>query len=673
MRRLTTRRITVFVMTVFLIASTAISGYAAENAVGPGDDFFNYVNEDFLKDKRIDPATGEWSVTSALAEDTDKRTDEIIEELGEHFRSYPKGSTKRKIADYYLSAKDRESREAAGLKGIERFITQVREADSIKELGYAWADISKYSSSLPVLISYETNPSDAERYIYYICGDTTDVDFSSLRKTERDAVKKYIATLLEAAGETEDEAKESAAGVLKYLKDMSYVSNVNYDKYIDVGGKEYCYYSITELQKLYPNLDIARMMEIMGAVMDEYYVIPKDKFIVEDPNFSKALSMKYLKKSKLEIMKDVTVFMLIDSLASQYECMPEAIQKANISVTNKLFELSEEYDFERQAFECTRFLLESEIGKLYTDRYFSEEMKAEARAMVEDIMEAYRNKIASASWLSSKTKNAALKKLDSITLNVGYPDGEWGNAIDTVDIKAVEDGGDCLSNVIAYLRDRAKPETPYEFADKSKWPLGVTEVNAMYSPLSNSVSIPAGILQPPFYLSGDDYDYAYNMGATGYTVAHEITHAFDNNGSKYDGKGNYKNWWTKTDKKRYKKLQNKMIKYYSKYKIHGINVDGELTLAENIADIGGLECVLSLIPNEEEDSLKTFFEGYARSWASKYTKETAKYILKNDEHAPDSVRVNGVVSSMDEFYEAYGVKKGDKMYIEPDKRVRLWN
>lgn len=670
MRKMISGKAVALTMAIVLIISSVTSAYAAEAKAGPGEDFFVYANGEFLEDKTIDFKTGEWSVSSALTDETDSKVDALIRELGTDYRYYPKGSTKRKIADFYLSAIDGESREAAGLKGIEHLITEVRDAKSIKQLGYAWADICNYSDSLPVLVSFSVNPSDADKYIYYISGDTTEVDFSSLGKSDRIAVRKYIATLMEEAGENAEEAKESAIGVFKYLSDMSYVSNVDYDRYIDTGDREYNYYSMSKLQKLYPNLDIAKMMERVSGVMDEYMYIQKFKFLVEDPNFSMALSKKYLRKSKLEVMKDVTVFMLLDSLASQYECMPERIQKANIRISNRLYGLSEKYDFDKQALESVRFLLEDEVGKLYTDKYFSEKMKADALSMVEMIMGAYRTKIENTSWLSAKTKEAAIKKLEAITLNVGYPDGEWGNDIDTADIKAVEDGGDCLSNVIEYLRNGGKPDVPGELVDKSSWPLGVTEVNAMYSPLNNSVSIPAGILQPPFYYFGGDL--AYNMGATGYTVGHEITHAFDNDGAKYDAGGNYKDWWTKADKKRYEAIQNKIIKYYNKYKVLGINVDGEMTLGENIADIGGMECALSLVPDDEE-SLKSFFEGYARGWASKYTKAMAKYYLKNDEHAPDSVRVNAVVSSMDRFYEVYDVKAGDKMYVSPKRRVHLWD
>lgn len=272
--------------------------------------------------------------------------------------------------------------------------------------------------------------------------------------------------------------------------------------------------------------------------------------------------------------------------------------------------------------------------------------------------------------MSDKTKKQAMKKVDKLVVNVGYPEGVWGNGVETANILAPEKGGDCLTNAIEYLKNGNKVKNPTNKVNKKAWPLAVTEVNAMYDCTRNSITIPAGILQEPFFYA--DGNLAENLGGIGATVAHEISHAFDNDGANYDAEGSYKNWWTSKDYKKMRKIQRKMVKYFGSFSMEGIPLDGEMTLPENIADLGAMECVMRLVPADQK-SMEDFFVAYAKSWATKYSKESLENIMKNDEHAPDKLRVNAILSTTDAFYKTYGIVEGDGMYISPKDRVSIWH
>ncbi len=662
------RKISVVILALALSLSFVFSAYAdtakVAGTVRLEDDYFDYVNGEFSKDKVINPETGDWSVTSELAEDTDKRTDEIIKNLGDNIDKYNKDSVERKVAQFYLSAKDTESREKADLKCLKPVLDLVENAKDIKELGNVWAKISIYAYSLPMLPSFDIDPYDADHFVYYVYGDTTDFDFTDFDKKTIKEAKKYISKMLVGYGLKEEEGKAYAKGIAKYFKDMSKAANEGSDD-----EEEYYFYNMSKLKKLYSNLDMEEIMKINEDNLKESIKVNKKEILVGDPNFAKVLNKKYLRNDKLDLMKKLTIFMLLDSFAGQYQCLPERFQKANLELTNFMYGVEEKYDPEKQALESTRFTLEEEVGKLYTDKYFTPKMKEDAKKLVTEVWEAYKTKVKSTKWMSEKTKAGALKKLENLTMNVGYPNGEWGKDVLTCQLASPKEGGDLLTNVLEYMKNSGKTGEPSEFVNKEAWPLGVTEVNAMYDATKNSITIPAGILQPPFYTP--DGDYASNLGGTGVTIGHEITHAFDNDGANYDERGNYRNWWTKKDYRQFKKLQKIMIKHFGALKINDLYIDGKLTLPENIADLGGMEVVVQLVPKDKE-SLRKFFESYARSWASKYTDTYIENLISDDEHAPDKIRVNAILGLTDEFYEAYDLKKGDKMYVPPKKRINIW-
>ncbi len=249
---------------------------------------------------------------------------------------------------------------------------------------------------------------------------------------------------------------------------------------------------------------------------------------------------------------------------------------------------------------------------------------------------------------------------------------KW-NDYSSVDIRSYEDGGSLVENIINIYMDQsnrqfAKLNNP---VDKGEWNMAAFTVNAYYNPLNNEIVFPAAILQEPFY--SQDYSKEKNLGGIGAVIGHELTHAFDNTGAKFNEEGMLENWWTKSDYDEFTNRSQKVINYYSNIEVgDGQHVNGFLTVGENISDLGGVACVLDIAKKSDNPNLKELFENYATIWREISTKELKDYLLKNDPHSPKKVRVNGVLAQFEEFYETYNVEKGDKMYIKPEDRLVIW-
>ena len=292
--------------------------------------------------------------------------------------------------------------------------------------------------------------------------------------------------------------------------------------------------------------------------------------------------------------------------------------------------------------------------------------------MVEDIIAVYKDRIKNLDWMSDETKEQALKKLDTMGIKVGYPD-TWKSIVDDVEIKSVEEGGSYFSNKIALLKaskdnmvaNQGKP------IDKTQWATPVFTVNAFYTPSYNDITFPAAFLQKPIY--DPEKSYEYNLGSVGITIAHEITHAFDNNGAKYDENGNAANWWTEEDYASFVELCIKMAELYDGYEYApGIAINGTLTLSENVADQGALSCVLEIASKSEDPNYEELFYSLARMFSFATTREFAEYVSNNDVHSFGRTRINPLLSNSNEFYNTFGITEKDGMYISPEKRVKIW-
>ncbi|MDR0268008.1 M13 family metallopeptidase, partial [Paenibacillus sp.] len=303
---------------------------------------------------------------------------------------------------------------------------------------------------------------------------------------------------------------------------------------------------------------------------------------------------------------------------------------------------------------------------------FTKEAKQDVEQMVKQFIEVYKERIKALDWMSEATKTKATKKLDKMTVKIGYPD-QWNDYLKDVSIKPFADGGSLFDNMVAINKAGKKQMIASlgQPVDKSKWAMSTYEVNAYYNPQNNEIVFPAGILQAPFYDIKAKHET--NLGAIGMVIAHEISHAFDNEGSAYDENGNAVNWWTSEDFKKFQEKCEQVISYYDHVEVlPGVYNNGKLTLSENIADLGGMAASLQVLSKMEKPDLKAYFEGYATSFRMTMSKETAAYQSTTDMHSANKVRVNRTVSSFPEFYKAYEVTEKDAMYVAPKDRVSIW-
>ena len=329
-----------------------------------------------------------------------------------------------------------------------------------------------------------------------------------------------------------------------------------------------------------------------------------------------------------------------------------------------------EKDFERTVSETVQEKLGFQCGRVFCETYFNEDAKQDVASIIRQIIDVYDNRLAHIEWMTESTRQEARKKLKAITVKVGYPD-EWPQDKLSLVLKSPDQGGVYIDNIMEILKASQDYsfKTRHDPVDRNEWGMTPQTVNAYYNPGNNEIVFPAGILQAPFY--DPQAEPVANLGGIGAVIGHEITHAFDTSGSQYDEKGNLRDWWTAQDKQHFRELAQKVIDYYDTMEVNGIQVNGTLSVTENIADLGGVSCITE-IAREKGYDLKELYHAYGVIWATKYRDEYLSYIMTNDTHSPGITRVNAVLSATDDFYTAFGVREGDGMYRRPEDRPHIW-
>jgi len=311
------------------------------------------------------------------------------------------------------------------------------------------------------------------------------------------------------------------------------------------------------------------------------------------------------------------------------------------------------------------------VGKIYAERYVPEKTKKDVENITKEIIETYKKRINNLDWMSESTKKNATDKLDKLDVKIGYPEN-WDD-YSKLNIKSYEEGSSLFENIMtlrisAYDEMFSKINQP---VDKKKDSFTPQTVNAYYSANENSIVIPGGIIQGHFY--DPNATKEVNLGGIGAIIGHEISHAFDNTGSQYDSNGNLNNWWSEKDYEQFTEKAQKIADFYSQVEaLPGEKINGNLTVGENIADIGGVSCILDILNTMDKPDYKAFFESYATTWRQITTKEYAEYSLRLDVHSPNKFRVNTVLPQFQKFYDTYGITEKDGMYVKPEDRLSIW-
>ncbi len=627
------------------------------------DNYYLYVNQDYINNTEIPLGEGCWGYFDILTENNNDILDETLQEFVENRDQYETDSDEQKIADFYLTLLDTDTRDTMGLGAYQDYVDGIRNSSDVQEfiemVGKLNRDLET-GGILEVDMSYDClDSSKYSRMIYgcdLILGKETLLDerFEDLRPD----YEKLIGVFLQEAGYTEEESAILAPEIIKFqtgiapygldLLDFTFA-----EKYFNV-------YSEDELEALFSNVDIGGFLKAAGLDGQDYQVVCQ-------PELCEKIN-EALTDDNLDFLKAYECCCLMYELRNY---LSMTVDDHWIEFRSELFGLNGVQELTQRARDYVLDMFGFEFGKVYVDRCFSEQDKQMVTEMVENIVNRYRERIMELDWMADTTKETAINKLDHLTIQVGYPD-EWPEYYSDASLTSPDDGGTLIDNLFSLKRSRAdfmlkRAENP---VDRNVWEYPPQEVNAFCDYSRNAICIPAGILQTPFYST--DAAPEENYGGIGVIIGHEITHDFDSSGALYDADGNYNPWWTEQDKENFDNLTQEVIDYYDTFELAGRSIVGAQTVNENIADLGSIGTIASFFEDDTE-ALDRMFRNCARVWAEKDTDEYLAYLITSDEHAPNEVRINAIVKTLDCFYETYPqIQEGDEMYLPPEDRVKIW-
>jgi putative endopeptidase len=640
-----------------------------DTTVTPGDDFYRYANGGWLKKTKIPGTETGWGSFNVLYNDNLKNLRSILEEASQ--AEQQKGSPAQKVGDLFASGMDTVTIEKLGAKPLQPLLRRIDEIKDYKEMVSFLAD--GFENGEGDLFEFSVGPDDkisnknAANFTqsgislpeksYYVNNDAQ-------TKKIREEFVRYATRLFTLTGTDAADAAQYAGNILALETEIakSHSSPVE----LRNPQKNYNKFHINDIQKLAPNLAWKDVLDRMD--------LHTDTIIVGQPKYYQALSTLIASKP-LQVWKQKLRYDAINRAAG---ALSKDFRDARFQFYGKTL------NGQQAPSERWKIVVNSAdqnlgelLGQLYTDRYFKPEAKERMLSLVNNLQRVYNNRMEKLDWMTPETKKKAQAKLAAFIKKIGYPD-KWKKYDDVEISKSTYYANLQSAKKHAYkeMVDKLGKEV-----DKTEWFMTPPTVNAYYNPAFNEIVFPAGILQFPFFdFNADD---AINYGAIGAAIGHEMTHGFDDQGRQYDKDGNLKDWWTKTDADRFTQKAKKITELYNGFVLlDNQHVNGELTLGENLADIGGLAIAYDAFKlteqgkgNSKIDGLtpdKRFFLSFAQVWRSKMRDETARVRLNTDPHSPDMFRVNGPVYSMEAFYKAFNIQPTAKRYIRPEDRVSVW-
>lgn len=625
------------------------------------DDFYAAVNKDWLDSSTI-PAGYVYSGT--LYDMGVQVNAQVAAIIGEIAAGSPAaGTPEGKIKALYENILDWDARNEAGAAPLRPYLDAVDGAGSLDALMEVHNRITRELSFSPLLgFGMTTDLKDSTRYILTfsaLAPSLSKADYAADAGTAKDAYLEYLATLLTLGGEDAQDAARMAGDFWQVERTLS-AAQLDQQEYGDA-DKIYNLYTMEQLQALLPQVDLDGLLAASG------FAAP-DKLMVDDVGLLEA-SAAYFDDAHLDTLKTVIKLYLLSGFGS---ALSRDFLDAATRLQQTMYGTDERLPDDQLAAQLVQSYLADYLGQVYVEHHFSAEAKADVEAMIEDFRDIYEARILALDWMSDETKAKAVEKLGAITVNVGYPDS-WDTYLDEAEIKGAAQGGSYFENVLS-LSAAARAEAVSQQnapVDKGAWKMSPYTVNAYYDATANSINFPAGILQAPLY--DVDADPTENLGGIGYVIAHEMTHAFDNNGAKFDKYGNAADWWTAEDYAAFQALCEQAVAFYDGVEaIPGVACNGTLTLSENIADLGALACITQAEGRQAQPDYRTLYESASRTWAFTGSREITAYLAQVDVHAPGKLRGNRALQSCDAFFTAFDIRPGDGMWLDPEARVQIW-
>lgn len=645
-----------------------------DNSVRPADDFYQYACGGWKKKNPLPAAYSRFGSFDQLAQDNNKRINSILADLLKN--TYPKGSTEQKLSDFYKLAMDSVRRNKEGVKPVMPLINEMENAKTVNALRNLQLKYATFGYGVPMGIGFMADEKNASMNIlnvrqggltlgqkeYYLDNDPATLSI-------REAYKKHIVRMFKLFGFSEAASQKKMEDIMKIETALAKVSKSR-TELRDVEAN-YNKMTIQEFEKNYPNVWLTKLLNADG-VKNEYF----KELVVGQPAFVKGAD-KIIAGASADELK---AYMEWDAILSAASYLSDDVIAANFDFFGKTMSgRKENHPRWKRATSQVESQMGEALGKMYVERYFPASSKARMEKLVRNLQVSLAERIKDQDWMSDTTKQAALDKLNMFYVKIGYPD-KWkdmsGLEIDP-SLSYYENVQNCRKFWDKWDIDyrAGKP------VDRDEWFMTPQTVNAYYNPTTNEICFPAGILQVPFF--DPEADDAFNYGAIGVVIGHEMTHGFDDQGRHYDKNGNMTDWWTAADAENFNKRANEYADFFSAIKVlPDLNANGKFTLGENLADHGGLQVSFNAYKNATKDApLKDidgltpdqrFFLAYAGVWAANITEEEIRNRTKSDPHALGQWRVNGALPHVDAWYEAFGVKTTDKMFLPKEQRLNLW-
>ena len=653
---------------------SGISMNDLDKSVRPADDFYEYACGGWMKANPLPAAYSRYGSFDRLAEDNNKRINGILKELQEN--TYPAGSVEQKLSDLYKLAMDSVRREQDGLAPVMPLIKRLETAKTKEQLFAIQLDLMAYGN-MEIFGAYiGADEKNAAQNIlnFYQSGLTLGQKDYYLENDEatakiREAYKKHIVRMFQLFGFKKSAAEKKMKNILKVETALAKVSKSRTELRDPIAN--YNKMTLKELDAICPHLQIERQMNAKG-IKSQYM----QEVVVGQVEFMKAADKLFSAMTAAEY-RDVMEWGQIDGSTGY---LNDAVRAANFDFYGKVFSgRKEDHPLWRRATNQVQGVMGEALGRIYVKKYFPASSKERMKTLVENLRIALGERIAAQDWMDDSTKVNALLKLNTFYVKIGYPD-RWTD-LSALKIDAKKSYFENMQECSRFWNAWQIEHTAGKPVDRDDWHMTPQTVNAYYNPTTNEICFPAGILQVPFF--DPTADDAFNYGAIGVVIGHEMTHGFDDQGRQYDKDGNMHDWWKEDDAKNFTERTDKYADFFSKIKVlPDLNANGRLTLGENLADHGGLQVAWRAYKNATKraalpviDGLtadQRFFIAYAGVWAGNIVEAEIRNRTKSDPHSLGRWRVNGALPHIDAWYEAFGVKEGDKMYLPKSERLPLW-
>ena len=645
-----------------------------DHSVKPQDDFYQFATGGWQKNNPLPAAYSRFGSFDQLQENNNKRINTILSELQKG--KFKTGTIEQKLSDFYKLALDVERRNKEGIVPVKGVLDEIEAAKTISDLRKLQLKYAVQGYGVQYGAAFAADEKDVKNNIFniYQSGLTLGqkdyyLNNDSATETIRKAYKDYVGQMFRLYGFSVQEAQKRAQELFKQETLVALISKsmtelrdpqANYNKM-----------TLAELRADYPHIPIEQWANAEG--IDSKYL---QHVVVGQTAFMAGLD----KLMALQTVDELKALMEWDVITSSASYLTDEIREANFNFFGKTMSgRKEDYPLWKRATNQVDGQLGEALGRIYAKKYFPESSKKMMEQLVKNLQISLGERIDAQTWMSDSTKANAHKKLNKFYVKIGYPN-KWTD-YSRLTINPRKSFYDNVMAVRKFNHDKEIAEKAGKPVDRDEWGMTPQTVNAYYNPTTNEICFPAGILQYPFF--DPKADEAFNYGAIGVVIGHEMTHGFDDQGRQYDDEGNMRDWWTPADAKGFDQRADLYANFFDKIEVlPGLHANGRFTLGENLADHGGLQVAYHAFKNatakkplKNKDGFtpdQRFFLAYAGVWASNITDQEIRNRVKRDPHSLGKWRVDGALPHIDAFYKAWNVKPGDKLYLPEAERLQLW-